>query len=888
MLTINYAFTEECSKLAADVDQNLEHKIDFDSINSNKAIIECKKALNLYPGDPKYLFMLARSYLKNKNYNEALDYFTLAANKKYVLAMRHLGMLYMEDDNKIEFPNKDNSNAVIWFKKAVEYNDPTSLMNLGALYTNHFEKFKEAKDLYEKAINMSYDSTITAQANYNIGILYMYGYGLSADRNKAIEYFQEAAKIGYVDAFHMLGEAFYLEADNFEPDYPLALSWYKKAAINGVIDSQLSLGFMYDEGLGIIEDDKEAFKWYLQAAQNNDPIGAYNIGLAYDLGKGVEENKEKAIVWYKKAALQGDNTSLNNIGHIYDYYYDDSRAAYKWYTKAANKNNYNAQYNLGVLHYDENSEVYNIEKAKFWLKKALNNIENNDGDIFNDISWIFYELLEYDSSLQAIRKAIELNNQTALNNMGEYYEHGKMLEKDFNKAFEYYAKSSSLGSELGSFNVARMHFFGMIDNSDYKQSLRFINAAINLAEDNDSYYLNFYKKLHEIILEKKITYKKYANAIYDLENKFFEGNYSTAIFLANYFEFIAEKTDIKEALKWYYIVKKVEEHTGDTENIYFTGTVDAAISRISSMLNSNNKTFAMKESNLLYSKFFPEFQKYINEERYQLAKNQKIKETIPIITETNNQASIEGDFLNFGNYKALIISNSNYKYLNKIENAINDGNKLKDILENKYNFDVTFLKNATREDIYFAFDNLRELKNTDNLLIYYAGHGIIDRDSKTGYWQPVDARPNRRSQWISVANIKEEIKAIKSNHILVIADSCFSGTLTSRNDVKIINKDEFVRKALVNEYIKKKARLAITSGREDQLVIDKQDEQIFSPFAENIIKVLNSNEDQWLRSSDLFKKIQEKMYINYEQKPTYDAIYGVGGDRNAEFFFVKK
>ena len=58
MLTINYAFTEEC--LAADVDQNLEHKIDFDSINSNKAIIECK-GFEFISGDPKYLFMLARA-----------------------------------------------------------------------------------------------------------------------------------------------------------------------------------------------------------------------------------------------------------------------------------------------------------------------------------------------------------------------------------------------------------------------------------------------------------------------------------------------------------------------------------------------------------------------------------------------------------------------------------------------------------------------------------------------------------------------------------------------------------------------------------------------------------------------------------------------------------
>jgi len=53
---------------------------------------------------------------------------------------------------------------------------------------------------------------------------------------------------------------------------------------------------------------------------------------------------------------------------------------------------------------------------------------------------------------------------------------------------------------------------------------------------------------------------------------------------------------------------------------------------------------------------------------------------------------------------------------------------------------VTLLLDPDHGEVIDAFDEYREkLGPTDNLLIYYVGHGWLDEDSVRGYWLPVDA-----------------------------------------------------------------------------------------------------------------------------------------------------
>src|SRR5205085_6955239 len=70
-----------------------------------------------------------------------------------------------------------------------------------------------------------------------------------------------------------------------------------------------------------------------------------------------------------------------------------------------------------------------------------------------------------------------------------------------------------------------------------------------------------------------------------------------------------------------------------------------------------------------------------------------------------------------------------------------------------------------------------ELTPDANLLICYAGHGYNDKDADKAYWLPIDATRDDVSNWIIADEITTGIRVIPAKHVLVISDSCYSGTL---------------------------------------------------------------------------------------------------------------
>ena len=76
-----------------------------------------------------------------------------------------------------------------------------------------------------------------------------------------------------------------------------------------------------------------------------------------------------------------------------------------------------------------------------------------------------------------------------------------------------------------------------------------------------------------------------------------------------------------------------------------------------------------------------------------------------------------------------------------------------------------------------------------HLLIYYAGHGWLNEESNRGYWLPADAKPNRRSRWMSNATLTDTLKTLQAKHVMVVADSCYSGTRTRSANVGLRSGD---------------------------------------------------------------------------------------------------
>ncbi|MBI5749279.1 MAG: caspase family protein [Nitrospinae bacterium] len=148
-------------------------------------------------------------------------------------------------------------------------------------------------------------------------------------------------------------------------------------------------------------------------------------------------------------------------------------------------------------------------------------------------------------------------------------------------------------------------------------------------------------------------------------------------------------------------------------------------------------------------------------------------------------------------YHAIIIGNNNYKYITKLKTAIADAKSVDEILKNQYGFQTKLLIDATRGDILDTLNDFRKIGKNDNLLIYYAGHGVFEKEVGKAYWLPVDAKSDSPSNWIIADDITSSIKRITSRHILIVSDSCYSGTLTravSGDLSKAGEREEFIKK----------------------------------------------------------------------------------------------
>jgi len=202
------------------------------------------------------------------------------------------------------------------------------------------------------------------------------------------------------------------------------------------------------------------------------------------------------------------------------------------------------------------------------------------------------------------------------------------------------------------------------------------------------------------------------------------------------------------------------------------------------------------------------------------------------------------------------------------------------VLSDKYGFKVTLLTNPARLDIINALDEFREkLGATDNLLIYYAGHGVLDEDADRGYWLPVDATANRRARWVSNATITDTLKTLQAKHVMLIADSCYSGTLTRSAAIGLRSGDYFRRMA------KKWARVAMVSGGLEP-VADKGGGG-HSPFAKALIEALQGNQEKVLDGTQLFNTIRRPVMVSADQTPEYSDVRNAGHD-GGDFLFVRK
>jgi uncharacterized caspase-like protein len=237
-----------------------------------------------------------------------------------------------------------------------------------------------------------------------------------------------------------------------------------------------------------------------------------------------------------------------------------------------------------------------------------------------------------------------------------------------------------------------------------------------------------------------------------------------------------------------------------------------------------------------------------------------------------------------------VIGNNNYRQIRKLRTAVNDAREVAAILEKSYGFKVTVLLDADRYQILSAMNSLRErLTEKDNLLIYYAGHGVREEKTGRGYWLPVDAETGNNANWVSTVDINDILNTMNVQQLLVVADSCYAGTLWRDVTVNLqAGLSEAERLKLMQQMAQKRSRMVMTSGGLEP-VLDSTG-GIHSAFAQTFIALLRANMGV-LPGRVMFDRLLEDVAIraqrlDTQQTPEYAAIKYAGHEAG-DFIFVR-
>lgn len=110
------------------------------------------------------------------------------------------------------------------------------------------------------------------EAQFVLASLYERGAGVVKDEILASALYRKAARAGHIRAMHNLGVL--LSAHASPENYREAASWFNRAALAGLADSQYNLALLYESGLGVEQDLSRAYFWYRVAAKAGDKEAA--------------------------------------------------------------------------------------------------------------------------------------------------------------------------------------------------------------------------------------------------------------------------------------------------------------------------------------------------------------------------------------------------------------------------------------------------------------------------------------------------------------------------------------------------------------------------------------------------------------------------------------
>lgn len=343
---------------------------------------------------------------------------------------------------------KNHAEAVRFYMACADDGDTEAQNTIGYMYLCG-KGVEKNKDIAIRLLSEAADHGC-AQAAYRIG--YMYDAGqcyVDQDLDKAVEWYQKAADLGYPDAdYQLTGIMFMKQGKWFDPSK--AQKHLIKAADGGNRDAMRELGTMYAYGYNNFRrDPKKADAYLLKACEAGDQQAMINYANLCFEGQALPRNLQKAAYWFEKAAKEYNGQAQYALGCFYGngYYYeqDNAKAAY-WFQEAAEGGEPNAQYALACFYYEGRGVEKDNKKAAAWFQEAAE--QGHPGAMaFFGMFKVTGKDVEQDieGGVQMLKDAADNGYVDAQFYLGKLYAEGEYVEKNI----PYAKKMLSMAAKQG-------------------------------------------------------------------------------------------------------------------------------------------------------------------------------------------------------------------------------------------------------------------------------------------------------------------------------------------------------------------------------------------------------------------------------------------------------
>lgn len=231
---------------------------------------------------------------------------------------------------------------------------------------------------------------------------------------------------------------------------------------------------------------------------------------------------------------------------------------------------------------------------------------------------------------------------------------------------------------------------------------------------------------------------------------------------------------------------------------------------------------------------------------------------------------------------AVLVGIDNYvdERIPALENARRDVDAVARILEQRLGYETLIVRDAGREAMVGLLNRLAlQVRPQDSVVVYYAGHGTVIDGTSQGYWIPATADAERPETWISNRDIGKLLGSLRASQVVLISDSCFSGSLVGDKKVQASSTTD------ARAMLTRRATLVMSSGGDEPVADGSAGGH--SPFSNSLMATLQGL-DNWRVGGNVFDKVRDDVTKRLPQTPRYGPARDARSVEGADYLFEQR